>query len=153
MARRPSTLSVVSSGSLKGLPDVSYSGSAPIFASSPSALKFTRPVPLAHSSSGQSIRTQDEATSIDTDELFSKCTIAEVKATQVQLRCVHLVSTIAYAQKETSDLMQRQSRRNCVSWLGACSCVKCASPFDCTLKAQRTVSRSLASLDVHNLNV
>nr|BDD37083.1 hypothetical protein [Rhizopogon roseolus] len=86
MARRPSTLSVVSSGSLKGLPDVPYSGSAPIFASSPPALKFTRSVPLAHSSSGQSTRAQDEAARINTDELFLKCTIAEVRAKQVQLR-------------------------------------------------------------------
>jgi hypothetical protein len=153
MARRPSTVSVISFGSIKGLADVSNPAPAPSFASSPSALKFTRSIPLTHSSSAQSVRTPDEAASIDPDELFAKYTIAEVKAKQVQLRCALPVSAIAQAHKETSDLMQRPSRRIFVLWLGACSCAKCVSPFDCTLKAQGTVPRSPASLNVHNLNV
>ncbi|OJA19557.1 hypothetical protein AZE42_01458 [Rhizopogon vesiculosus] len=86
MARRPSTVSVVSLGSIKGLADVSHSTSAPTLAPSPSALKFTRSALLTHPSSAQSIRTQDETAGIDPDELFTKCTIAEVKAKQVQLR-------------------------------------------------------------------
>ncbi|OAX43035.1 hypothetical protein K503DRAFT_789797 [Rhizopogon vinicolor AM-OR11-026] len=86
MARRSSTVSVVSLGSIKGLADVSHSASALTFAPSPSALKSTRSVPLIHPSNAQSVRTQNETAGIDPDELFTKCTIAEVKAKQVQLR-------------------------------------------------------------------
>ncbi|KAG1864754.1 hypothetical protein DFJ58DRAFT_714918 [Suillus subalutaceus] len=86
MARRPSTVSVASFGSIKSLAELSHLTSVSTFAPSPSALKFPRSVPSTHSSSVQSTRVQDETTDIDPDELFAKCTIPEVKAKQVQLR-------------------------------------------------------------------
>ncbi|KAG1783507.1 hypothetical protein EV702DRAFT_1194 [Suillus placidus] len=85
MARRPSTVSVASFGSIKSLAELSHSTSAPTFAP-PSPLKFPRSVPSTHSSSVQSTRVQDETADIDPDELFAKCTIPEVRAKQVQLR-------------------------------------------------------------------
>ncbi|KAG2350807.1 hypothetical protein BDR05DRAFT_869263 [Suillus weaverae] len=85
MARRPSTVSVASFGSIKSLAEPSHSTSASTFAP-PSPLKFPRSVPSTHSSSVQSTRVQDETADIDPDELFAKYTIPEVRAKQVQLR-------------------------------------------------------------------
>ncbi|KAG1757157.1 hypothetical protein EDB19DRAFT_14932 [Suillus lakei] len=84
MARRPSTVSVASIGSIKSLAELSHSTLT--FAPSPSALKFPHSVPFTHSSSVQSTRVQDENADIDPDELFAKCTIPEVRAKQIQLR-------------------------------------------------------------------
>lgn len=86
MARRPSTVSVASFGSIKNLAEPSHLTSASTFAPSPSAPNFPRSVPSTHFSSVQSTRVQDETADIDPDELFAKCTIPEVKAKQVQLR-------------------------------------------------------------------
>ncbi|KAG1828105.1 hypothetical protein EV424DRAFT_1318721 [Suillus variegatus] len=86
MARRPSTVSVASFGSIKNLAELSHLTSASTFAPSPSAPNFPRSVPSTHFSSVQSTRVQDETADIDPDELFAKCTIPEVKAKQVQLR-------------------------------------------------------------------
>ncbi|KAG0707485.1 hypothetical protein DFH29DRAFT_979807 [Suillus ampliporus] len=86
MARRPSTVSVASFGSIKSLAELSHSTSAATFAPSPSALKFPHSVSFTHSSSAQLTRGQDETVDIDPDELFAKCTIPEVRAKQIQLR-------------------------------------------------------------------
>ncbi|KAG2044453.1 hypothetical protein BDR03DRAFT_849416 [Suillus americanus] len=86
MARRPSTVSVASFGSIKSLAELSHLTSVSTFAPSPSALMFPRSVPSTHSPSVQSTRVQDETADIDPDELFAKCTIPEVRAKQVQLR-------------------------------------------------------------------
>ncbi|KAG2156643.1 uncharacterized protein EDB93DRAFT_1079446 [Suillus bovinus] len=81
MARRPSTVSVASFGSIKNLPELSHLTSASTFAPSPSALKFPRSVSSTHFS-----RVQDGTADIDPDDLFAKYTIPEVRAKQVQLR-------------------------------------------------------------------
>jgi hypothetical protein len=88
MARRPSTVSVASFGSTKNHAELSHSTLTSTFAPSPLALKFPRSVPSTYSSSVQSTKVQDETTNIDPDELFVKCTIPEVRAKQIQLRCV-----------------------------------------------------------------
>ncbi|KAG2155586.1 hypothetical protein DEU56DRAFT_768141 [Suillus clintonianus] len=86
MARRPSTVSVASFGSIKSLAEPSHSTPASTFAPSPLALKFPHSVSFTYSSSVQSTRVQDETADINPDELFAKFTIPEVRAKQVQLR-------------------------------------------------------------------
>lgn len=123
MARRPSTVSVASFGSIKNLAELSHLTSASTFAPSPSAPNFPRSVPSTHFSSVQSTRVQDETADIDPDELFAKCTIPEVKAKQVQLRCVktYPCQSPSLAQDNVSDLTLKPSRRSFVLWSGACS--------------------------------
>lgn len=136
MARRPSTVSVASFASTKNHAELSHSTLTSTFTLSPSALKFPRSVPSTHSSSVQFTRVQDETTNIDPDELFAKCTIPEVRAKQVQLR------SDAEAKQEELRVM-----------VGCVLLPECPSRFDFTLKVQGTVSRSPASLNVHNFHV
>ncbi|KIJ66282.1 hypothetical protein HYDPIDRAFT_174426 [Hydnomerulius pinastri MD-312] len=84
MTRRPSTVSVVSLGSLKGLGDNWRPSSATVALSPSSGGKLLRSV--SQTGSIVSARPQDGITEIDPDELFTKHTIAEVKAKQIQLR-------------------------------------------------------------------
>ncbi|KAH7908005.1 hypothetical protein BJ138DRAFT_1158672 [Hygrophoropsis aurantiaca] len=89
MARRPSTISVVSFGSSKGVaaslksPTTAQASLSPSISVSklPRSTSSTHPTNTLNDS-----KLQDEIVDLDPDELFTKCTIAEVKAKQVQLR-------------------------------------------------------------------
>ncbi|KAH7930426.1 hypothetical protein BV22DRAFT_1109288 [Leucogyrophana mollusca] len=92
MARRPSTISVASFASSKGVPGSSKSPAPPqalslALSPSASASKLPRSASASHSTNGlYSSKSQNGITHFDPDDLFTKCTIAEVKAKQVQLR-------------------------------------------------------------------
>lgn len=63
---------------------------------------------------------QNDSASMTPDELFTKFTVAEVKAFQSRLRSSHVypLSRMDADPEDDVVLMQKQSRRNFDSWLG-----------------------------------
>ena len=89
---------------------------------------------------------------VDPDQLFTKCTIAEVRAKQVQLRYFLCLRCRTFCSLYSPGPMLKQSRKNFVSWSGASRYLPCCSFLDCNSKAQGTLSRAAPILYCHNLD-
>ena len=121
MARRPSTVSVASLASSRTpLESLRSPGAASVL--SPPASKLLRAI----SQSGSLTSTQDNAVDIEPDELFAKCTIAEVKTRQAQLRyslpTLKLVPLTKSATRAEAEAKQEDLRImvGCVEVFGVC---------------------------------